>query len=147
MRKNTRRRAAPPPHLLSTRTSLAATLQDQLPQHVRTSRTSRLFHLAPTDDCQLWIMAPDGASVSSRRAVDTPPAPQVALQQYGSIAPTLDVHSSAPLPKFVIHRSILQYELRKQRGTSRSIFLVPLFDLKFLTELAATAAGTSNRRH
>jgi len=25
--------------------------------------------------------------------------------------------------------------------------LVPLFDLKFLTELAAGGAGTSNRRH
>jgi hypothetical protein len=25
--------------------------------------------------------------------------------------------------------------------------LVPLFDLKFLKELAATAVGTSNRRH
>src|SRR5215204_2691499 len=27
--------------------------------------------------------------------------------------------ASAPLPKFVIHRSILRHELRKQRGTSR----------------------------
>jgi len=27
------------------------------------------------------------------------------------------------------------------------MILVPLVDLKFLDELAATAAGTSNRRH
>src|SRR5437764_5820128 len=55
--------------------------------------------------------------------------------------------ASAPLPKFVIHRSILRHELRKQRGTSTPMILVPLFDLKFLHELAATAVGTSNRRH
>src|SRR5204862_3989206 len=55
--------------------------------------------------------------------------------------------SSAPLPKFVIHRSTIRHELRKQRGTSNSMILVPLFDLKFLTEFAATAVGTSNRRH
>src|SRR5215208_7009940 len=55
--------------------------------------------------------------------------------------------ASAPLPKLVIHRSILGHELRKQRGTSKSMVLVPLFDLKFLHELAAGAVGTSNRRH
>src|SRR5438876_12039584 len=55
--------------------------------------------------------------------------------------------ASAPLPKFVIHRSTLWHELRKQRGTSKSMVLVPLFDLKFLTEFAAAAVGTSNRRH
>jgi len=27
------------------------------------------------------------------------------------------------------------------------MLLVPLFDLKFLVELAASGAGTSNRRH
>jgi hypothetical protein len=55
--------------------------------------------------------------------------------------------TSAPLPKFVIHRSTLRHELRKQRGTSKSMVLVPLFDLKFLNELDATTAGISNRRH
>jgi len=49
---------------------------------------------------------------------------------------------SAPLPKFVIHGRTLQYELRKQRGTSDFMILVPLFDFKFLHELAATAVGT-----
>src|SRR5258708_33601946 len=39
------------------------------------------------------------------------------------------------------------YELRKTKGTSKSQILVPLFDLKFPVELAACAAGTSNRRH
>src|SRR3984893_14268673 len=38
------------------------------------------------------------------------------------------------------------YKLRKTKGTSKSKILVPLFDLKFLTELAASAVGTSNRR-
>src|SRR5712672_1319020 len=55
--------------------------------------------------------------------------------------------ASAPLPKFVIHGSTPGHELRKQRGTSDSMILVPLFDLKFLNEFAATAVGTSNRRH
>ena len=57
------------------------------------------------------------------------------------------VVTSAPFPKFVIHRSIPCHELRKQRGTSNSMILVPLFDLKFLNEFAASGAGTSNRRH
>ena len=55
--------------------------------------------------------------------------------------------TSAPFPKFVIPRSIPRHELRKQRGTSNSMILVPLFDLKFLNEFAAGGAGTSNRRH
>src|SRR5262249_4074746 len=54
--------------------------------------------------------------------------------------------ASAPLPKFVIHRGRLGHELRKQRGTSKSMILVPLFDLKFLNERAASGVGTSNRR-
>src|SRR5215510_7971628 len=55
--------------------------------------------------------------------------------------------TSAPLPKFVIHRSNLWHELRKQKGTSKYMILVPLIDLKFLNERAASDAGTSNRRH
>jgi hypothetical protein len=54
---------------------------------------------------------------------------------------------SAPLPKFVIRCSTLGHELRKRRGTSNDLILVPLFDLKFLIEIAANGAGTSNRRH
>src|SRR5205085_6748533 len=34
-----------------------------------------------------------------------------------------------------------------EKGTSNYMILVPLFDLKFLNELAAGGAGTSNRRH
>ena len=41
-------------------------------------------------------------------------------------------NSSAPLPKFVIHRGTLSHELRKQRGTGKVMIRVPLFDLKFL---------------
>jgi hypothetical protein len=46
----------------------------------------------------------------------------------------------------VIHGSTLWHELRKQRGTSKSMVLVPLFDLKFLHEFAAGGVGISNRR-
>src|SRR5215813_9926345 len=46
------------------------------------------------------------------------------------------ITTSAPLPKFVIHRGPLGHELRKQRGTSKSMILVPLFDLKVLKEAA-----------
>jgi hypothetical protein len=49
------------------------------------------------------------------------------------------VSTSAPLPRFVIYRS----DLGSNFGFEA---LVPLIDLKFLNELAATAAGTSNRR-
>jgi hypothetical protein len=34
-----------------------------------------------------------------------------------------------------------------KRGTSKKMMLGPLFDLKFLDEIAAGGAGTSNRRH
>src|SRR5882762_2967682 len=37
--------------------------------------------------------------------------------------------------------------LRSTRGTAEYLILVPLIDLKFLNELAAGDAGTSNRRH
>ena len=46
-------------------------------------------------------------------------------------------------PKFVIHGGTVGHELRKQRGTNKFMILVPLFDLKFLTELAASGVGTS----
>ena len=36
------------------------------------------------------------------------------------------IWASAPLPKFVIHRRILRYELRRQRGTSNVMIPVPL---------------------
>ena len=54
---------------------------------------------------------------------------------------------SAPFPKLVIHRGGLGHELRKERGTSNSMILVPLFDLKFLEEFVASGVGTSDRRH
>jgi hypothetical protein len=44
----------------------------------------------------------------------------------------MDIQTSAPFPKFVIRRSNLWHELRKQRGTGKFMILVPLFDLKFL---------------
>src|SRR5437899_7892513 len=59
--------------------------------------------------------------------------------------PSVRFDASAPLPKFAIHRSTLWHELRKQRGTASYLILVPLIDLKFLNELAAGDAGTSNR--
>ena len=70
-----------------------------------------------------------------------------AMTVLGTMRSRTDVRTSAPFPKFVIRLSILLHELRKQRGTSKSMILVPLFDLKFLTEFAAGDVGTSNRRH
>src|SRR5882757_9451524 len=73
-----------------------------------------------------------------------------ALSVYGACDFMVNLNgkrSSAPLPKFVIHCGTLWHELRKQRGTGNSMILVPLFDLKFLSERAAGGVGTSNRRH
>jgi hypothetical protein len=47
----------------------------------------------------------------------------------------------------VIRRGTLGHELRKPKGTSNSMILVPLVDLKFLMCTRVTAAGISNRRH
>jgi phosphate transport system regulatory protein PhoU len=44
---------------------------------------------------------------------------------------------SAPITKFVIHRSRSEYELRNRKGTSELTFLVRLLDLKFPCEFAA----------
>jgi hypothetical protein len=45
---------------------------------------------------------------------------------------------SARFSKFVIQRGTLEYELRKPKGTSNSMILVPLFDLKFLRRTRGT---------
>jgi hypothetical protein len=45
--------------------------------------------------------------------------------------------ASARFSKFVIQRGTLGCELRKPKGTSNFMILVPLFDLKFLSGLAA----------
>src|SRR5919108_6189763 len=47
-------------------------------------------------------------------------------------------YSSARFSKFVIQCGTLEYELRKPKGTSNSIILVPLFDLKFLRRTRGT---------
>src|SRR5215216_6096859 len=60
-----------------------------------------------------------------------------------SLAGAAAEQTSAPLPKFMIHRGTFLYEVRKQRRTSGFMTLVLLFDLKFLTEFAAGAVGTS----
>lgn len=55
-----------------------------------------------------------------------------------------------PMPTFRSSRSLAATtfrELRKAMGISRFAVLVPLFDLKSLSELADCAVGTSNRRH
>jgi hypothetical protein len=44
---------------------------------------------------------------------------------------------STSFPKFVIRLRIFASELRKAKGTSMFMMLVPLFDLKFLFECAA----------
>jgi hypothetical protein len=55
--------------------------------------------------------------------------------------------ASTRFPKFVIRLRIFANELRKAKGTSKPMMLVPLSDLKFLFECAAGDVGTSNRRH
>jgi hypothetical protein len=55
--------------------------------------------------------------------------------------------ASTRFPKFVIRLRVFANELRKAKGTSKLMMLVPLFDLKFLFEFAAGHVGTSNRRH
>src|ERR1043166_621428 len=74
-------------------------------------------------------------------------APRPLVRLYFRVRSAFTAAASAPFPKFVIRRSTLCHELRKTRSTSKSMILVPLFDLKFLVEFAATAVGTSNRRH
>jgi hypothetical protein len=59
---------------------------------------------------------------------------------------SIDSAASTRFPKFVIRLRILANELRKAKGTSKPVILVPLFDLTFLIEFAARDAGTSNRR-
>jgi hypothetical protein len=56
---------------------------------------------------------------------------------------------SARFSKFVIQRGTLGHELRKPKGTSNSMTLVPLFDLKFSQQTVQEfqIGGTSaNRR-
>jgi hypothetical protein len=55
--------------------------------------------------------------------------------------------TSTCFPKFVVRLRVLANELRKARGTSKPMILVPLCDLKFLIKFAARDTGTSNRRH
>jgi hypothetical protein len=55
--------------------------------------------------------------------------------------------AGVPIPNFALSCGALWSELRNQRDTSKHLTLVPLFDLKFLDEIAAGGAGTSNRRH
>jgi hypothetical protein len=58
-----------------------------------------------------------------------------------------DSTGSAPVPEV---REPSQHPLTRTSGTKghcKSTILVPLFDLKFLIELAAPGAGISNRRH
>ena len=65
-------------------------------------------------------------------------APAAAFQPIG--------RTSARFSKFVIRRGTLGHELRKPKGTSNSMILVPLVDLKFLVCTRVTGAGISNRR-
>jgi hypothetical protein len=68
-------------------------------------------------------------------------------EKKGSRIEILGETASTRFPKFVIRLRIFANELRKAKGTSKPMMLVPPFDLKFLLEFAAGGAGTSNRRH
>ncbi len=91
--------------------------------------------LHPGYDGHACASTPNGldstrAVATSERHMGVSPAHPVSFDTSVSAA-------SAPFPKFVIHCGTLLHELRKQRGTSKYMILVPLFDLKFLNELAA----------
>src|SRR5262245_27121921 len=55
--------------------------------------------------------------------------------------PSIGRKREPPRPRFGVHRSRHRHRLRTPRGTSRFLTLVPVFDLKFITEPAATAVG------
>ena len=74
-------------------------------------------------------------------------APWFETRSFGPLLTMRRREASARFPKFVIQGSTLLDEFRKAKGTSKFMFLVPLFDLKFLIEFAASDAGSSNRRH
>src|SRR5262249_47131323 len=99
---------------------IAATLLHELRKQRGTSKS---MVLVPLFDLKfLYAFAAGGVGTSNRRHQCPASAVRASLQH--------------PL-----------HELRKQRGTSKSMVLVPLFDLKFLYEFAAGGVGTSNRRH
>src|SRR5829696_9674590 len=52
-----------------------------------------------------------------------------------------------PLPKLVPPCNTPSTSFGSERGTSNSMILVPLYELKFLNEIAASGVGTSTRRH
>jgi len=99
-----------------------------------------LDHLAMGKPCVLATPLEARATLEATLAIEYSMATGNSVKLLSSLA-------SAPFPKFVIHCGTLSHELRKQRCTSKYMILVPLFDLKFLNELAASAVGTSNRRH
>jgi hypothetical protein len=72
--------------------------------------------------------------------------PKIGVRFSDKIAPRKN-YPSTRFPKFVIRLRIFANELRKAKGTSKPLMLVPLFDLKFLLGFTAGDAGTSNRRH
>ena len=55
--------------------------------------------------------------------------------------------ASVPIPKFARSLGTLRCELRNLRDTSKSMFLVWLLDLKFLSARAVRGGGTSNPPH
>src|SRR5262249_58859997 len=76
-------------------------------------------------DLRLVLSAPAGGSAQGSRRL-------AAEQQVPPPRP------SARFSKFVIQRGTFEYELRKPKGTSNSMILVPLFDLKFLRRTRGT---------
>ncbi|MFL6970320.1 MAG: hypothetical protein ACJ8F2_00255, partial [Xanthobacteraceae bacterium] len=94
-----------------------------------------------------WTTWPPGEKfvtheLTTRRHHRKTPLPTIATPDAASRAML-----QCPASEVRDHCSTLRHELRKQRGTGKFMVLVPLFDLKFLHELAAGTAGTSNRRH
>src|SRR5437588_463955 len=89
------------------------------------------------------------------KTVSAPCGTIMATFDISAFLPGREHATSARFSKFVIQRGTLGHELRKPKGTSNSMILVPLFDLKFLSRTRDTrcrnfksaALGTGSARH
>jgi hypothetical protein len=74
-------------------------------------------------------------------------APEMRETHLSGCARCAMVAAHALIPKFVTHGGTIDTKLRNRKSTSKPMIPVPLFDLTFFNELAASVVGISNRRH
>src|SRR5215467_12453531 len=106
----------------------------QLHLHGRISLAWRLAHFSPRSGAAAR-MPRCAAQQNCAAKADTVDSDRPGQSQTTSAAVT---RPSARFSKFVIQRGTLGHELRKPKGTSNSMILVPLFDLKFLRRTCGT---------